>query len=309
MAGALVVVIAAKVAVPVPGLEVGAVVRGVEEDGIVVQALLFQLGHQLPQILVQGGTLAQVVRVFLCRVSLQDPQVLRQDKILEALFGALRALVMVAVVLVVGLDLRDGHEEGLVSCVAVQIVQGKLIDAVRPVALEVNAVVVFIENVAVVAVRGEFQYIRRPPIAGVAPTELLGHGGDGVVDGGLLFQLSVRGQMPFADVGGFVVGILLHVAAQGLHIRGKHDIVAEAAGFRGVFAGLEQGPAGTADRLGGEGVVKADTFGGQGVQVGGDVQGLAVAAAGVPALLVAEIKNQIISHVRFPPCWVGPCSL
>ena len=89
--------------------------------------------------------------------------------------------------------LRRLVEEGLVSGVAVQIVQGKLIDAVRPVALEINAVVVFIENVAVVAVGGELQHIRSTPVTGIATAQLQRDSSDGVVNGGLFFQLTVRG--------------------------------------------------------------------------------------------------------------------
>ena len=76
----------------------------------------------------------------------------------------------------------------------------------------------------------------------------------------------------------------------------QHDIVAEAAGFGGISAGLEQSAAGTADRLGRECILEPDTFRSQGVQVGRNVQGLTIAATGIPALLIGEIEDNIVSH-------------
>ena len=109
-----------------------------------------------------------------------------------------------------------------------------------------------------------------------------------MVNGRLLFQLAIRGQMPLADIGSFVAGIFFHILAQSLDIRGQHQIVAEAAGLGGVFTGLEQGAAGSAHRLGRKGVVKLHALRCQIVQIGRDVQRLTGAAAGVPALLVTE---------------------
>ena len=152
-----------------------------------------------------------------------------------------------------------------------------------------------VKDKAVVAVGGELQHIGGAPEAGVAPPQLPGDGGDGVVDGGGLFQLPVAGQVPLADVGGLIAR-LLDVAAQGLHPGGQHDVVPEAARLGGPLARLEQGPAGAAHRLGGEGVVKLHPLPGQGVQIGRDIQGLAEAAAGIPALLVGEIKNNVVGH-------------
>ena len=143
---------------------------------------------------------------------------------------------------------------------------------------------------------GELQHVSGTPEAGVTTAQLLRDGGDGVVDGGLLLQLTVGSQVPLADVGSFVTGILLHVLTQGLNALGQHHIVAEAAGLGGVLTGLEQSAAGTADGLGSESILKLHALSSQLVQVGGNVQGLAVAAAGVPALLVGEIEDNVISH-------------
>ena len=202
---------------------------------------------------------------------------------------------MLSVVLVVGLNLGDGHEEGLLFVVGLEESQGQVVDAVRPVALEVHPVVILVKHEAVVAVGGELQHVRRPPIAGVATPQLLGDGGDGVVDDGRFFQLAVAGQVPLADISGLIAR-LLDIAAQGLDMGGEHEVVAEAARLGGPFAGLEQGAAGAAHRLGGEGVVKFDALPGQLVQIGGDIQGLAEAAAGIPALLVGKVKDDVIGH-------------
>ena len=293
--GALVVVVAVEVGVTVAGEEVGAVVRGEDNHRILIQPLLLQLCHQTAQILVQAGALAQVIWVLLQPVAPQDLQILGQNKVLEPLLGALRPLVVLSVVLVVGLDLGDGHEEGFFAVILVEELQGQVVDAVGPVALEVDAPVVFVKDEAVVAVRGELQHIGGAPEAGVAPPQLAGDGGDGVVDGGGLLQLPVAGQVPLADVGGLIAR-LLNIVAQGLYPGGQHDVVAEAAGLGGPLARLEQGPAGAAHRLGGKGVVKLDPLPGQPVQVGRDVQGLAEAATGVPALLVGKVENDVVGR-------------
>ena len=196
---------------------------------------------------------------------------------------------MAPVVLVVGLDLGDGHEKGLFAVVPVEKLQRQVGDAVGPVAFEVDAVVVFVKHVPVVAVGGKLQHIGGPPEAGVASPQLPGHSGNGVVDGGGLLQLAVAGQVPLADIGGLIAR-LLDVVGQGLYSGGEHDVVAEAARLGGILAGLEQGPAGTAHRLGREGVVKLHPFSRQTVQVGGNIQGLAEAAAGIPALLVRKVE-------------------
>ena len=200
------------------------------------------------------------------------------------------------VVLMVRLDLRHGHEEGLFAGILVKIVQRKLVNAVGTVALEIDAVVVLIKHIAIVAVGGELQHIRSTPVTGIATAQLQRNSGDGVVNGGLFLQLTVRSQMPLADVGRLVAGILFHVLAQRLDVGGQHQIIAEATGLGGIFAGLEQSTAGAAHRLRRKGIVKLHTLCRQLVQIRRDIQWLAEAAAGVPALLVTEIENDIICH-------------
>ena len=191
MAGALVVVVAVQVRVAVAGLEVGAVVGGKDDDGIIVQPLLFQPLHQPSQVLVQAGALPQIVRVLLRCVAAQSLQILGQNKIGKPLLGAVGAFVVVMVVLMVRLDLRHRHKEGLFAGVLVEVVQRKLVDAVGAVALEVNAVIVLIEHIAVVAVGGEFQHVRSAPVAGIAAAQFQRDRRDGVVDGRLFLQLAV----------------------------------------------------------------------------------------------------------------------
>ena len=185
------------------------------------------------------------------------------------------------------------------DCINDLALQSQVVDAVGPVALELYLVVVLVEDEAVIAVGGELQHVGGAPVAGIAAPQLPGDGGDSVVYHRGLFQLPVAGQVPLADIGGLIAR-LLYVLAQGLHVGGQHDIVAEAPRLRGIAAGLEQGPAGAAHRLGGEGVVELHALRGQLIQVGGDVQRLAEAAAGVPALLVGEVKYDIVRHV-IPP--------
>ena len=101
--------------------------------------------------------------------------------------------------------------------------------------------------------------------------------------------------MPLAHIGGLIAR-LFEIVRQRFYIGRQHDVVAKAAGVGGVAAGLEQGAAGAAHRLGGKGVGKLHSLFGQAVQVRGDIERLAKAAAGVPSLLVSEIKDDVVPH-------------
>ena len=86
---------------------------------------------------------------------------------------------------------------------------------------------------------GELQHIRSTPVTGIATAQLQRNSGDGMVNGGLFLQLTVRSQMPLADVGRLVAGILFHVLAQRLDVGRQHQVIAETACLSGVFSGLE----------------------------------------------------------------------
>jgi hypothetical protein len=98
--------------------------------------------------------------------------------------------------------------------------------------------------------------------------------------------------VPLADVGGSVAAFS-QALGDGRLAQGQHAVVDMAAELGGVFAGLQTGPRRTADRLAGEGMLEARALGGEPVEIRGDVQRLTVAAAGVPALLVAEQKHDV----------------
>ena len=85
------------------------------------------------------------------------------------------------------LDLGDSHKKRFAWIARVKKFQRHVCDAVRAVALEIDAVVVFIKYIAVVAVRGEFQYVGGAPEAGIASAQLARDRGDGVIDGRRLF--------------------------------------------------------------------------------------------------------------------------
>lgn len=145
---------------------------------------------------------------------------------------------MVMVVLVMGFNLGNRHEEGLFPIVGIKKLQCHIVDAIGPIPLEIDTAIVFIKDVTVIAVGGKLQHVGGAPIPGIAAPQFPGHGGNGVVDGGSFLQFSVTGQVPFSDVGGFVTGFL-DVIGESLDVRGKHDVVAEAPRLGGVFSGLE----------------------------------------------------------------------
>ena len=190
-------------------------------------------------VLVEACALSQIIRILFCCIAAQSLQVFGEDKIRKSLLRAVGAFVVVVVILMVRLNLGYGHEEGLFAGVLVEVVQRELVDAVSTVALKIDAVVVLVEHIAVVAVGGKFQHIGCTPVAGVAAAQLQRNGCNGMVNGRLLFQLAIRGQMPLADIGSFVAGIFFHILAQSLDIRGQHQVIAETACLSGVFSGLE----------------------------------------------------------------------
>ena len=296
VARALIVIVSVQMGVAVAGLEMRAMVGSVKDNSILIQTLFFQFFHQLAEVLVEACALSQIIRILFCCIAAQSLQVFGEDKIRKSLLRAVGAFVVVVVILMVRLNLGYGHEEGLFAGVLVEVVQRELVDTVSTVALKIDAVVVLVEHIAVVAVGGKFQHIGCTPVAGVAAAQLQRNGCNGMVNGRLLFQLAIRGQMPLTDIGSFVAGIFFHILAQSLDIRGQHQVIAETACLSGVFSGLEQGAARAAHRLGRESIVKFYALLCQLVQIGCDVERLAEAAAGIPALLVTEVENNVICH-------------
>ena len=189
--GALVVVIAVEMGVPIAGHEVAAMIGKVNDNRILVDTHFLQPVHQPSQILVQRRALSQIVGVFFPVIAAQCLQILGRGEVRVLLFGADGAFIVVVVVLMVGFNMGDGHEERLLSPVLFQKFQGKVRDAVHTVAGEINAVVILVKHEAVIAVAGKFQNVTGTPEAGIAAPQLPGDGGDGMVDGGLLFQLPI----------------------------------------------------------------------------------------------------------------------
>ena len=300
MAGALIIVIAVEVAVAIAGLEMGTVIRAEDDDRVFVQPFLLQAVNHLAQISIQRRARAQIIRIFLFVIAAQRGQIRRRFVIRVFFLRADRTFVVLVVVLMMRLDVGNRHKERLLPVVLVKEFQRQIRDTVRAVALEVDAVVVFVKHIPVVAVGRKFQHVAGAPEAGVSAAQLLRNRGDRVIDRRLLLQLAVAGQMPFADIGGLIAR-LLDIAAQRLHVGGQHHVVAEAARLGGVFARLEQRAAGAAHRLRGKRPFKLHTFARQLVKARRDIQLLAVTTAGIGALLIRKVKDDIraISHFSF----------
>ena len=84
--------------------------------------------------------------------------------------------------------------------------------------------------------------------------------------------LGLGSEMPFSDESGLVAALLQELR-EGLLVTIEHMVVFEEAIQMGVLAGLDNGPAGPAQGVGDEAVVKPDPFAGYPVEVrgGGDV--------------------------------------
>ena len=181
--------------------------------------------------------------------------------------------------------LNEGASPGEISLVDAIAAGGKL-----------AGMAVTVEHVPVIAMAGEFQHVRRKPV--VVPASAFGRHGFGVV-----IVLWVGGQMPFAYVGCIVTGFS-EPMRQSLLVERKSHIVLIAARFRCPLARLQDGPRRTAHGLAGERPAKQCPLGRQAVEVWRDGECLAVAAAGVPTLLVGEEEDHvrsggdIVSHGR-----------
>ena len=104
--------------------------------------------------------------------------------------------------------------------------------------------------------------------------------------------------MPFSHIGGFVAGCI-EAAGQGIfHVFRQDMVVGVAVYLCSVHPALQAGTGRAADRLAGESVLKAGSLRGKAVKVWGDGKPLAIAAQGVPALLVGKVKDDV---------WFGHC--
>ena len=198
----------------------------------------------------------------------------------------------------VGIKLGDKEEKGLVCPllllllhVAVDKVDGIVVDGVHPEAGEIVALHIPVKQIAVVTVGGPLQGISNHPVLIAAPAfrrNRLGAVGTALAGG----------QVPFAHIGGFVTGGV-EPAGQGvLHAFRQDVMVGVAVYLCGVHPALQAGAGGAADRLAGKGVFKAGPLRGETVQVWRDGESLAVAAQGIPALLVGKVKDDV---------WSGHC--
>ena len=166
MAGALIIIIAVEVAVAIAGLEMGTVIRAEDDDRVFVQPFLPSGGRSPAQISIQRRARAQIIRVFLFVIAPQSGQVRGRFVIREFFLRADRTFVVLAVVLMVRLDVGNRHKERLLPVILVKEFQRQIRDAVRAVALEVDAVVVFVKHIPIIAVgrNSSTSLVRQKPV-------------------------------------------------------------------------------------------------------------------------------------------------
>ena len=188
---------------------------------------------------------------------------------------------MVVIVLVVRIQLGDEQEERPVRSplgVLVQIINGKGVDAIHPVANKIVAVHVAVKHIAVVSVGGYLQRIGNHPVFVSAPAlyrnRLRAVG-----------TLLIACQVPLADVGRLVSGGV-HPAGQRIHADGQNTMVLVAIHLGCIHAGLQAGPRGAAYRLAGKRIFKQGSFAGKPVQHRRYRQTLPVTPHRIPALLI-----------------------
>ena len=183
-------------------------------------------------------------------------------------------------VLVVRFDIRNEEEERIVL-VRVHIADhgvGLCVDAVTG---HFHRFAVVVVHHHVVGVRREFEQIRGQPVVVAAPLFLTHRTGAFVV-----------GQVPLANVAGGVTGVL-EVVGQGTQVRGQGDAIAKAACLCGVQAGLQARARRPTHRLDGERIVDVCATLGHAIEIGGQIQRVAVHAGGVPALLIGEEDDHV----------------
>jgi hypothetical protein len=100
--------------------------------------------------------------------------------------------------------------------------------------------------------------------------------------------------MPFADISRFISGLIEILRHRLDRLRQRHPVPVAAA-LRRIHARLQTGARRSADRLAGVGVLKLDALLRKLHQIGRHLL-----VDGIPALLVAEIKDDIRSHTAPP---------
>ena len=100
------------------------------------------------------------------------------------------------------------------------------------------------------------------------------------------------GQMPLPDVAGRVAGVA-EMMRECLRIGGQRNAVAPAAGFRRIESRLQARAGRSADRLAGEGVGHMRTGLRHAIEVGHQVERIAVQSGTIPALLVGEKNDDV----------------
>ena len=187
------------------------------------------------------------------------------------------------------------HKKRFLRIPFLKEIQRKVGNAVRPVTLKIYSVIIFIKHISVIAMRGKFQHVRRPPESRISPSQLPGNGCDRVINRRRLLQFSIAGKVPLPDISRFITG-LLNIIRQRLNSRGQHNIIAEASCFRRILSRLEKRAARPANWLRGKGIFKFYPLLCQTVQIGSDIQRLPIASASIRPLLIRKIKYNIISH-------------
>ena len=154
---------------------------------------------------------------------------------------------------------------------------------VHPIAGEVDWLVVVVVQGRLVRVGGELEDVGGEPVVVSAAVSCRDRSGriPGV-------------EVPLADVSGGVPR-LAEVVCEGFQIAGQRDAVPVATGARGVHPGLQAGARRSADRLAGEGAPDVGAAPRHAVEVGRQVEGVAVQPGGVPPLLVGEEDEDIRS--------------
>ena len=273
----------------IPRFEMRAVVAGVNEDCILIKPFFLQLIHEPADIFIQAIDCRHIIGIHLIIVALQERQIGR-DRIIPIPFNRLfGALVAVVIILMMRLKLGNKQEKRLIRSLLIQIFQRKIIDAVCTVALEVNLVPLCVKDIAVITVRGEFQHVGCAPPVPIATLPILWNRGFFTMDANI--GKTVGGKMPFANISRLIPS-LIEIFRKRLDLLRKRDPIPIAAALRRIQAGLQAGTRRSAHWLAGVRILKLNALLCELHQIGGYLL-----IDRVPALLVAEIKDNVRTHI------------
>ena len=142
---------------------------------------------------------------------------------------------MSVIILMMRFKLRNKHKERLFFISFLNIFNCKIINAIRSVTVKIYFIFVFVKNIAVISVRGEFKHICGTPVFITSLFFFWNCRGFAVE---AFAGVTVWRKMPFADICG-IITVFIEIISQCLCVFGQRYTVPITAVFCCIFTCLQ----------------------------------------------------------------------